>query len=234
MSSSSFPDPATVWHHLQQMAVDRDYDVYPRTYNEHAASLGLKGNPWASPEHRVMFLGLEPVPGRNSWVPVVVRWVPPDEPGVRIDILRETIQYLAWPKERDRVDETDELIVPNELRVWFVAKEIGKQPAKMKRFYHQFDKALRFHFEFFTYSEMSNYLFASSFVPKQCVVAKQEEKALLTRLCVEKKNLPQMHTSDIVARYFNCKPGQIVCALDHSETRGHLSYRVVRGGAAVK
>ncbi|MCD6547009.1 MAG: DNA-directed RNA polymerase subunit H [Nanoarchaeota archaeon] len=71
-------------------------------------------------------------------------------------------------------------------------------------------------------------IFKNKLVPKSRILKEEEEKELLEKYNISKKQLPRILVSDPVAKALNAKPGNIIEFTRESKTAGMSKfYRVV-------
>lgn len=74
-------------------------------------------------------------------------------------------------------------------------------------------------------------IFKSKLVPKCRIISKAEEKEILEKYKISKKQLPYILLNDPVAKALNAKVGDIIEFIRVSKTAGSSKfYRVVVGG----
>jgi len=86
----------------------------------------------------------------------------------------------------------------------------------------------KFIIEFFSMDELKFNKTKHSWVPKHRILSKDEQERVLNNLKLEPNDLPKILKSDVIARYFGAKQGEIVEIIRKSKTAGEsIYYRIV-------
>ncbi|XP_030371595.1 DNA-directed RNA polymerases I, II, and III subunit RPABC1-like [Scaptodrosophila lebanonensis] len=86
----------------------------------------------------------------------------------------------------------------------------------------------RYRMEYFTERELMYNITEHEMVPKHIALTEAEKSELLAHYKVKMSQLMRITTTDVVARYYGLKKGQVVKIIRSSETAGrYISYRAV-------
>lgn len=82
--------------------------------------------------------------------------------------------------------------------------------------------------EVFTRDNLMIDLVSHDIIPRHILLSDDEKEKVLSEYNITKKNLPQMLSSDPIARYYNMKVGDVVKIIRPSITGGHaVAYRII-------